>query len=484
MSKYLRKGNLLLDSVLLLADAFLIAAAFVSAYWIRAAWMDSLAIDVAAFHLSDGIASMREHASLLILILPLWEGILIGSKMFRPSRSTNLLDVVWTVVASVFVATGILGALAFALQFTFVSRGFIGLFVLLSAVLLASEKCAFVLVFRGLHRRNRNLVYVLVVGTGARAVEFIRELESHAEWGMRIVGLVDKDADRIGDTLSGHKVIGRLEDIPKILVDNVIDLVSFVVPRAWIGDIHESVRHCELQGIDVQVALDLFPHDIGTVRIGKLGRFPVLSLTATAIRPWQAAVKRTLDVLVSALSLIIFAPLLLVVAIAIKLDSRGPVFFLQTRNGLHGREFRMLKFRTMVHNAVELLKELSVQNEMSGAAFKMANDPRVTRVGRILRRLSLDELPQLVNVLKGDMSLVGPRPLIATEKDKYEEWQRRRMSMRPGLTCLWQVNGRNDIAFERWMELDIKYIDNWSILKDLEIIAKTVPAMIRGRGAY
>ena len=144
----------------------------------------------------------------------------------------------------------------------------------------------------------------------------------------------------------------------------------------------------------------------------------------------------------------------------------------------------MLKFRTMVHNADELLEELRVQNEMSGAAFKIANDPRVTGVGKILRRLSLDELPQLVNVLKGDMSLVGPRPLIASEKDKYEEWQRRRMSMRPGLTCLWQVNGRNDIAFERWMELDIKYIDNWSILKDLEIIAKTVPAMIRGRGAY
>jgi exopolysaccharide biosynthesis polyprenyl glycosylphosphotransferase len=210
----------------------------------------------------------------------------------------------------------------------------------------------------------------------------------------------------------------------------------------------------------------------------------VLALDATSIRLWQAAIKRLMDIAVSGLLLTILSPLFLVITLAVKLSSPGPVLYRQVRNGLRGREFMMLKFRSMVLGADGQFEQLREKNEMSGAAFKMADDPRVTRVGRFLRRFSLDELPQLFNVLKGDMSLVGPRPLIASEKDKYEEWQRRRMSVRPGLTCLWQINGRNTIDFERWMQLDLQYIDNCSILRDLKIILKTLPAMLRGRGAY
>jgi exopolysaccharide biosynthesis polyprenyl glycosylphosphotransferase len=484
MQKYLRKGNLLLYAVLLATDTLVVTGAFLLAYLIRSSWGESSLAGVLPLGLSESIASMKQHAPVLLLVLPLWQGMLIGTRVFRPSRTAKLFDTAWTVVASVFMATGILGALAFAFRFTFISRGVLLLFVLLSALFLAVEKCTFVIAFRRVRRRNRNLVFVLVVGTGARAREFITDLESHPEWGMRVVGLVDKEPDRVGGSVGGHEVIGQLTDIPRILVDNVIDLVAFVVPRAWIGDIGESVRHCELQGVDVQVALDLFPHDIGTVHITNLGRFPFLALRATTVRPWQAALKRTMDLALSGAALLVLSPLLFFVAVAIKLDSGGPVLYLQKRHGLHGREFRIWKFRTMVPNADKLLEELRGQNEMSGAAFKMAGDPRVTRVGRALRRLSLDELPQLVNVLKGDMSLVGPRPLLATEKDRYEEWQRRRMSMRPGLTCLWQINGRNEVDFEHWMQLDLNYIDNWSIATDIKIIAKTIPAVLQGRGAY
>ncbi|MBI5094598.1 MAG: sugar transferase [Candidatus Hydrogenedentes bacterium] len=404
--------------------------------------------------------------------------------MFKPSRTAGALDTAWTVVGAIFVSAGLFGALAFAMKLDFMSRGFIVVFVLISAFALALEKCALMRGLSAARRRDRNLISVLIVGTGQRAHDYIRDMQEHPEWGMRALGVVDIDRKRIGSVISGVRVIGDLDCIPVLLVNNVIDVVAFVVPRTWLGEIGESVRHCELQGIDVQIALDLFPHKTGRVRVTSQGRTPVLSLEATAVHPWQAVVKRALDIVLSAVALVVLAPVMIVIAVLIKLASPGPVFFRQVRNGLRGREFKMLKFRSMVHDADAQLEALREQNQMSGAAFKMANDPRVTPLGKYLRKFSLDELPQFINVLRGDMSLVGPRPLIAAEKDKYEEWQRRRMSVRPGLTCLWQINGRSTVDFEHWMKLDLQYIDNWSILTDLKILAKTVPALLHGRGAY
>jgi exopolysaccharide biosynthesis polyprenyl glycosylphosphotransferase len=309
-------------------------------------------------------------------------------------------------------------------------------------------------------------------------------VRQHPEWGLRIAGLVDNDRERVGTIVEGVQVTGMLDDIPKILVDTVIDLVIFMVPRKWLGNIDESVRHCQLQGVEINIALDLFDHETGRIHITTHGTTPMLTLGATAIHPWQMAIKRLADIVISGILLVALSPLLLAIAAAIKLTSPGPVFYRQLRNGLHGREFSILKFRSMVQEADVLLDALRDQNEMSGAAFKMEKDPRVTPLGAFLRRFSLDELPQFINVLMGDMSLVGPRPLIASEKDKYEEWQRRRLSVRPGLTCLWQITGRSTTDFEQWMQLDLQYIDNWSILRDLKIILGTVPAMLRGRGAY
>jgi len=483
---YLRRHNKLLNVTVFIADMITIGGAFVLAYFIRENWHGFYRIDIfpSVVIMSDSVVGLIPHLWLLLVIMPIWEGVLIWSKVFRPSRTAGIIDTIWTVTASVLVATGIFGALAFAFHLTFMSRGFIMIFVALSALFLSVEKCAFVLALGMLRRRNRNLSYVLVVGTGPRACDFIKDIESHPEWGMRVTGLIDNKPNSVGRTVAGHKVIGRLQDIPRILIDEVIDLVAFVVPHTWVADIGESVRHCELQGVDVSVALDLFKNDIGRIRVAEFGRFPVLTHQSTAIHPWQARIKRCIDIVASALLLVLLAPLLLAIGIAIRLSSPGPVLYAQARNGLRGREFKMLKFRSMVRNADQLLEDLYDKNQMAGAAFKLENDPRITRVGRLLRRFSLDELPQLVNVLKGDMSLVGPRPLIASEKDKYEEWQRRRMSVRPGLTCFWQINGRNEIDFDHWMQLDLEYIDHWSLWTDLKIIAKTLPAMVHGRGAY
>ena len=193
--------------------------------------------------------------------------------------------------------------------------------------------------------------------------------------------------------------------------------------------------------------------------------------------------KRAIDIVVSAVALALLSPLLLVVAALVKFSSRGPLLFRQARVGQHGRQFNMLKFRSMVVNAEELKARLLARNEQQGPVFKMKRDPRITAVGRFIRKYSIDELPQLLNVLRGEMSLVGPRPPIPAEVAKYEAWQRRRLSVRPGLTCVWQVSGRNEISFEEWMYLDMQYIDHWSLQRDLELIAKTVPVVLTGRGA-
>jgi exopolysaccharide biosynthesis polyprenyl glycosylphosphotransferase len=200
-------------------------------------------------------------------------------------------------------------------------------------------------------------------------------------------------------------------------------------------------------------------------------------------RPVQMAIKRCIDIAASSVALALFTPLFAAVALAIKLTSRGPVLFKQERVGRYGRPFHMLKFRTMIPNAEAMKATLMAKNEQSGPVFKMENDPRVTRVGRLLRKYSIDELPQLVNVLRGEMSIVGPRPPVPSEVARYEGWQRRRLSVRPGLTCVWQVSGRNLISFEGWMYLDMQYIDHWSLKQDLLLILKTVPVVVTGRGA-
>ena len=480
-----RKNIRLAFLALIIVDCIIIAGTFVLSFGIRRYWY-LFCPDILFGYLEqfdNSIAPLNEHIWLLLIIIPIWVGGLIWADVWRPTRTVGYREIIWVVFASVFVSAGFFGAASFALQLTFMSRGIILVFVFFSATALSIEKCAALAGLQMLRRRNRNLRYQLLVGTGPRAKRYIKEIEWHPQWGIRIIGLIDKDDRIIGTEVSGHKVIGGLESIPGILASTVVDTVTFVVPNSWIGEIGKTIKHCELQGVDVQVALDLFDYDIGRAQITTRGNLPMLSLESTHMGTSRMALKRGLDIVISVSALILLSPVLLLVAILIKAGSNGPILYSQLRTGLRGREFHMLKFRSMVVDAEARLEALQGKNEMSCAAFKCTNDPRVTRAGKFLRRFSLDELPQLLNVLKGDMSIVGPRPLIASEKDKYEEWHRRRTSVRPGITCLWQINGRNTIDFQEWMKLDLKYIDEWSFFSDLRIIAKTVPAVLMGRGA-
>lgn len=277
-------------------------------------------------------------------------------------------------------------------------------------------------------------------------------------------------------------IIGTPVDLENQLhkqpVDGVIIIGKGFLPK----DIHQLISTCEVEGIEVWLSTQFLSPSIAQIEFGQVDNHPFLIYSSLRKPTWALLTKRAFDIVSSAVALVVLSPLFLGITIAIRSTSPGPAFFSQIRCTRRGRTFKMYKFRTMVQDAESLLPKLSSQNEVSGPVFKIKNDPRVTPVGRWLRRYSLDELPQLVNVLKGDMSIVGPRPPIPAEVKKYENWQRRRLSMRSGCTCLWQCGGRNNLGFEEWMRLDLKYIDTWSLWLDFKIILKTVAAVFRGTG--
>jgi exopolysaccharide biosynthesis polyprenyl glycosylphosphotransferase len=323
---------------------------------------------------------------------------------------------------------------------------------------------------------------VLIVGAGPLGRHTHRALV-RAGRRVSIAGYLRFDGEE-ADGRFGAPALGSIADLERVLRERIVDEVFFSAQSHHLhGSVQEGIEVCERLGVPFAVPVCGYrlararPTCLNTISDGYVhyrnGRYS----------PVQRSVKRLIDITVSLTALFLLSPLLATVALAVKLTSEGPILFRQQRVGLHGRVFAMLKFRSMVSNAEALKARLAARNEQTGPVFKMQHDPRVTLVGRFIRKHSLDELPQLVNVLRGDMSLVGPRPPLPSEVAEYEAWQRRRLSVRPGLTCVWQISGRNQISFEQWMMLDMRYIDHWTLLHDLELIARTVPVVLSGRGA-
>jgi len=325
---------------------------------------------------------------------------------------------------------------------------------------------------------------VLIVGSGNRARRLVEALEGRTTPTVRILGAIDPDPERVGYSLAGVPVLGTTDAITAILKDHVVDEVIVAVPRGLLLAVEKVIRACEEEAIKVSLMADVFDVNAARVTLRGFTRLPLLSFEAIAHPEWKLSVKRGLDLAMVLLAVPFLLPLMAVIAAAIKLDSPGPVFFGQERVGLGKRRFRMLKFRTMIDGGDRLQAELEHLNEAQGPVFKIANDPRITRVGRLLRRTSLDEIPQLLQVIRGDMSLVGPRPLPLRDVNLFDQSiQRRRFSVRPGLTCLWQISGRSNLNFSKWLELDLLYIENWSLSLDLKILLRTIPAVFRGTGA-
>jgi exopolysaccharide biosynthesis polyprenyl glycosylphosphotransferase len=341
-------------------------------------------------------------------------------------------------------------------------------------------------VLGAIRKRGRNLRHVLVLGTNARAIEFGRRINAMPDRGYRLLGFVDNDWPRIEEfKATGFRLACDYHGLAEFLRHNVVDEVAIYLPlRSFYERAAQIAKLAEQHGILLRFDTEIFDLKLARTRTEVMDRASQIMANSSGIDGWPLLLKRIFDLVLSLVLLILLSPLFLIVAALIKLTSPGTVFFAQKRVGLNKRQFTMYKFRTMVPAAESIQEKLAHLNEMTGPVFKIKHDPRITPLGRILRKTSIDELPQLFNVLNGDMSLVGPRAIPVRDYQFFsEDWHRRRFSVPPGITCLWQVYGRNTIPFDEWMILDMQYIDRWSLWLDIKILALTIPAVFRGLGA-
>ena len=417
--------------------------------------------------------------ALLVIYAMGWVIALAGQGLYRPRARWSIRREAGDVVR----AAATLGVATLSVLFLFklpdVSRLFLLFLFPIQAAVTIATRVVLRATMERLRIRGKNIRFVLVLGAGKRAQAFAAKLESHQELGLRIAGFLH---DKPFETLRPPwKRLGMLDDLERVLHSRIIDEVAICLPFEQWGLIDAISRICEEEGKIVRIPMDVLDRAISVGRVEELDGTPVFSLVSGPDRGMALAAKRIFDVAAAAVGLVVLSPVLALIAIAVKLDDHGPVFFRQRRVGLHGRPFDVVKFRTMLPDAEAQLAALRSGNEIQGHAFKLTNDPRVTRVGGSLRRSSLDELPQLWNVLIGQMSLVGPRPPLPAEVKDYDLWHRRRLSMKPGMTGLWQVRDRRTPRFDQWVAADLEYIDRWSLWLDVKILFQTIPAALDGR---
>ncbi len=456
-----------------------------------------LAFGVAAYATSrfgpftfEQIFAMRftiQNFVLFLALVCLWHVVFGLFGLYASRRLSNRWDETLNIFYSTSTASLVLFLISWALHIRLVTSLFLIVFWLASLGFTATARVGMRLFLRYVRLHGRNLRDVLVVGTNARAVSFARKLQQNPALGYSILGFVDDEWSGLnGFRESGFPLACDYSGLAEYLRTHVVDEVMVVLPvRSFHQHISEIVALCEKQGILLRLMSNVFDLKLASARTEEIeGDSLVTHYTGSMNEGWPLAVKRAADCVVSFVALVLVSPLLLVVAALVKLTSPGPIIFVQKRLGVNKRRFNIYKFRTMVVDAEKRMKEVEHLNEVNGPAFKIKNDPRITPIGSFLRKTSIDELPQLFNVLKGDMSLVGPRPLPVRDYNGFsEDWQRRRFSVRPGVTCLWQVGGRSSLSFDKWMELDLEYIDRWSLWLDFQILAKTIPAVLRGSGA-
>jgi exopolysaccharide biosynthesis polyprenyl glycosylphosphotransferase len=426
------------------------------------------------------------NCALFAFILLAWHIIFSLCRVYESKRlSARRVEIIELLKAVAF-STALLALLAELIRISMITSRFLASFWFISSLLLVASRLALRPLLGTLRKRGRNLRHMLVLGTNSRAIDFARKILDKPELGYRLVGFVDEDWQRIEEfKQTGFPLVSDFTGLAEFLRRNVVDEVAMYLPlRSFYEYSFQAATLCEHHGIIKRFDGDIFGLKKSRSTPDEFdGDHHVASYTG--VRDWWPLVaKRVLDIALSFILLFLLVPIFVIITLLIKFSSKGPVLFRQERIGLNKRKFPILKFRTMVPNAEKMLAELEEQNEVSGPVFKIKKDPRITSIGKFLRRTSADELPQLFNVLKGDMSLVGPRPLPVRDYEGFnEDWQRRRFSVRPGITCLWQVSGRSSIPFEQWMRMDLQYMDEWSLWLDVKILAQTVSAVLKGSGA-
>jgi exopolysaccharide biosynthesis polyprenyl glycosylphosphotransferase len=470
------RHNRMIGALYAVADGLLALASFALAFWTRS----NVITPRPLYPLSN-------YLWIVPLAIGLWIVVGLLAGIYRDIQEEELRRAFLDPAKVGMVSATLLFAITFALHLEYLSRLLLGLYVMFDLALMIG----FRLLARGLSDPLRRAFggyrEFVLVGDTPEALEIARTIEANENRGMRLFALVRVGAQAENEfhhpSLRRTYRVYPLSELEGIVRRHVIDEVVFAAAREDLEKLQEAFLLCEEEGVRTRVLLGFFPHVISKVHLERLHDMPLLTFTTTPADDYLLFLKRAVDFLLALALLAILSPLYLLLAVLIKLTSKGPVLFRQTRCGLGGRKFTVYKFRSMREGADLRREELEALNEMDGPVFKISNDPRCTAAGRLMRKFSLDELPQLLNILKGDMSFVGPRPPLPEEVEKYERWQRRRLRMLPGLTCLWALEGRNRLSFRRWMELDLEYIDHWSPVLDLKIILKTIPVVLLGRGA-
>lgn len=462
------------------SDVLILMFAFAVAGW--AASYNSLVLD---WSVLSGHQIRLDHVIFGFGQILLWHFSFVAFELYTFRRGQPFYTEFGNILKATFLGCSGMLFIAILLNLSFVDFRFAVFTWTVSASVTIVSRSLLRFILRFARKAGHNLKYLVIVGTNRRALAFAADIISNPEWGYKILGYVDNE-NYSGD--QSLNMLGKLDDFPEVLNNHVVDEVVMWLPlKSYYDPISVIMRICEEQGIVTRFLADLFD-----TKEYKPVMEPALQdgywsiAYRRGIRDcWQKVLKRAIDILVSGVAIILLFPFCALVALAIKLDSSGPVFFTQTRLGLNKRRFQVFKFRTMVVDAEKLQAALENKNEIKGPAFKIASDPRITKLGLWLRKFSIDELPQFLNVFLGQMSLVGPRPLPERDYNGFSvNWHRRRFSVKPGLTCLWQVNGRNNVQFEEWMEMDMEYIDGWSLGLDFLILLKTIPAVFKGAGAY
>jgi exopolysaccharide biosynthesis polyprenyl glycosylphosphotransferase len=473
--RYRRRVSL----IMALTDVMLINLAFAIAYWVR--------YDLQWFRAVDPAYDAPFRAYLpfaLVLTVLLMTAYKLGGVYDQP-RSASWLDEVYALFGGTTTGILIIMAMTFWFQPLVYSRMMFLWAALIIVTLLSLSRLIKRWVWAGRMQRGLGVDRVLIVGAGEVGRRLMRNIVAQPELGYQVIGFVDDDPGKNSTDIGRFKALGGIENLPRVIQAEAVDEVIITLPWMHHRKILGIMRQCERERVRARIVPDLFQLALSRVDIEDLGGVPVIGVKEVSITGWNLAFKRAGDLVVSLAGLILLSPLLSLISVAIKLDSPGPVLFKQVRVGKGGRRrFVCYKFRSMRQGAEEERRQLAERDEVVGPTFKIRHDPRCTRVGRFLRRTSLDELPQLYNVLRGEMSLVGPRPAIPSEVERYQEWHRKRLEVSPGMTGLWQVSGRSQLTFDEMCLLDIYYLENWSPLLDLKIALKTFPAALAGRGAY
>lgn len=487
-------------TALVFADALLAAASFVLAFYVREGK------EIFASTGGEGFwsSAFAPYGVLLIFVLPVRLLLQRYYGLYRIRGEFSLVDESVRIFKSAAIGSLLIVATAFLYRGGYQFREFSyarAVFVLDFAIFLSSVGLVRLLARSGqsfFRRRGINLIPTLVVGRGAEAALCIREMREKPELGYRVIGLIESSRVDGGHSSSyeGVPIIGDLNSLTEAIRQSEAAEVIIADPNVPGSNLFEVMMQCgRRQGVEFRIAPNLFNCLPRKTAIDQIGALPMIRLFREPLSPIARLAKRSFDIIIASTALVILSPLWLMVSLLIKLDSKGPVFYVQERVGMDGRLFLFYKFRTM-HAGTDDISHREYQQryiqtgeeanlgDSSRPVYKIRNDSRVTRIGRILRRLSLDEFPQLINVLRGDMSIVGPRPPIPYEVESYKPWHRKRLEMKPGMTGLWQVSGRNRLPFEEMVRLDLFYIENWSLLLDLKIIGMTLPVMLRGRDAY